>query len=193
MGSRSTASPSISRTTRSSSTPTRRRSPFPSVDPRSRRSRLKRAQSLFRRRTADIRIDAEPAGAGVKLIVTVKRRPILRSVDYQGIKRLSKTDIQDKLSTQRIHIREGEPMSLGELQRVKALIEELYAEKGYRFAQAKYTITDSGPHEKKVVFTVDEGNRVRISDITFEGNTGFNDLHLRWAMRNTKKSGPITG
>ena len=46
----------------------------------------------------------------------------------------------------------------------------------------------SAPNEKKVVFTVDEGNRVRISDIEFEGNTVFNDSRLRWTMKNTKES-----
>jgi outer membrane protein insertion porin family len=145
----------------------------------------------------DIRVDAEPAAGpagtnGVKLTITVKERPILRSVSYDGLKRISKTDIQDKLATQRIRVREGEPMSLGELQRVKTLIEQLYAEKGYRFAQARYTVTDVGPNEKKIAFAVDEGNRVRISDIAFEGNTVYNDLHLRFVMSNTKKSGPIT-
>ncbi|HEX7182688.1 MAG TPA: outer membrane protein assembly factor BamA [Thermoanaerobaculia bacterium] len=140
----------------------------------------------------DIRVETEPAGEGVKLIITVKERPILRSIDYQGLKRISKTDLQDKLSTQRIRLREGEPMSLGELQRVKATIEEMYAEKGYRFAQAKYTVEELGPNEKRVIFTVDEGNRVRISEIDFEGNTVFNDIHLQWVMRNTRQSGPIT-
>jgi outer membrane protein insertion porin family len=141
----------------------------------------------------DIRVDAEPAANnGVKLTITVKARPILRSVSYEGLKRISKTDIQDKLSTQRIRVREGEPMSLGELQRVKGLIEQLYADKGYRFAQARYTVEDVGPNEKKVTFSVDEGNRVRIDDIDFEGNTVFNDLHLRYVMRNTKQSGPVT-
>jgi len=141
----------------------------------------------------DIRVDAEPAASGgVKLTITVKERPILRSVSYDSLKRISKTDLQDKMSTQRIHVREGEPMSLGELQRVKTLIEQLYAEKGYRFAQARYTVSDLANNEKKVSFTVDEGNRVRIQDIDFEGNTVYNNIHLRFVMTNTKKSGLIT-
>lgn len=139
----------------------------------------------------DIQVETVPADQGVRLVITVVERPVLRSLSYEGMKRVSKTDIQDKLTTQRIRVREGEPMSLGELQRVKTLIEEMYAEKGYRFAQARYTIEDLGPNEKRVIFTVDEGNRVRISDIDFEGNTVFNDLRLRWVMKNTKETGPI--
>lgn len=147
----------------------------------------------------DLQVEAtptEPSSSGeigVNLVITIKERPVLRSISYEGLKRIAKTDIQDKLATQRIRIREGEPMSLGELQRVKGLIEELYAEKGYRFAQARYTVEDVGsPNEKRVIFTVDEGDRVRISEIEFEGNTVFNDVSLQWQMKNTRQSGPIT-
>jgi outer membrane protein insertion porin family len=147
----------------------------------------------------DLQVETTPAApsssgeTGVDVLITIKERPILRSISYEGLKRVAKTDIQDKLATQRIRIREGEPMSLGELQRVKALIEELYGEKGYRFAQARYTVEDVGsPHEKRVIFTVDEGDRVRISEIEFEGNTVYNDVTLQWQMKNTRQSGPIT-
>src|SRR6185295_4967276 len=116
----------------------------------------------------------------------------LRSIDFQGLKRVSKTDVQDKIATQRIQVREGDPVSLGELQRVKTLIEELYKEKGYRFAQARYTIDDLGPNEKRVVFSVDEGNRVRIADLSFEGNTVFADARLRLAMKKTKETSFIS-
>ena len=43
-----------------------------------------------------------------------------------------------------------------------------------------------------MVFKVDEGDRVRISDIEFEGNTVFNDPRLRWTMKNTKESAFIS-
>ena len=74
-------------------------------------------------------------------------------------------------------------MSLGSLQQIKALIEELYAEKGYRFARADYKVEDVGSNEKKVTFTVDEGSQVRISDIRFEGNTVYGGLRLRFSIR----------
>ncbi len=136
----------------------------------------------------DIQVETVPTANGVRLVITVVERPILRSIDYQGLKRISKTDLQDKLTTSRVRVHEGEPLSLGELQRVKTTIEDMYGEKGYRFATAQYTVTDVGPNEKKVVFTVDEGDRVRISDIEFEGNTVFNDNRLRLTMRNTKET-----
>jgi len=150
-------------------------------------------KQLWDRNLVDnVEVESVPTPAGVRLVITVVERPILKSIDYEGLKRISKTDLQDKMTTQRIRVREGEPISLGELQRVKTLIEQLYAEKGYRFANAQYTVSDVGPNEKKIIFTVDEGNRVRISDLKFEGNTVFNDLRLRWSMKKTKESNLIS-
>jgi outer membrane protein insertion porin family len=140
----------------------------------------------------DVKVDYAPVAGGVKLTITVQERPILRSIDYQGLKRLSKTDVQDKIATQRIRVREGEPMSLGELQRVKTLIEDLYREKGYRFAQARYTVQDLAGNDKKVVFTVDEGDRVRIGKVQFTGNTVIGGFRLRWAMKDTKETNLVT-
>ncbi|MFP5285479.1 MAG: outer membrane protein assembly factor BamA, partial [Thermoanaerobaculia bacterium] len=140
----------------------------------------------------DIEVESFPTPAGVRLRITIVERPLLRSIDYGGVKRISRTDLQDRMSSRRIRTREGEPLSLGDLQRIKALIEEMYGEKGYRFADARYTVEDVGPNEKKVAFTVDEGNRVRISDIQFEGNRVYNDLRLRLTMKKTKESGPIS-
>ncbi len=150
-------------------------------------------KQLWDRNLVDnVEVESIPTPAGVRLVITVAERPLLRSIDYDGLKRISKTDLQDKMTTQRIRVREGEPLSLGELQRVKTLIEQLYAEKGYRFANAQYNVTDVAPNEKKVVFTVDEGNRVRISDIKFEGNTVFSNTRLRWSMKKTKESNLIS-
>ena len=140
----------------------------------------------------DVEVESLPTPSGVRLRITVSERPVLRSIDYEGLKRITTTDLQDKMSGQRIRLREGEPLSLGDLQRIKTLIEEMYGEKGYRFATAQYAVEDVGANEKKVVFTVDEGNRVRISDIAFEGNTVYNDLRLRLTMKKTKESGLIT-
>jgi outer membrane protein insertion porin family len=140
----------------------------------------------------DVKVDSTPVAGGVKLTITVQERPILRSIDYEGLKRLSKTDVQDKIATQRIKVHEGEPMSLGELQRVKTLIEDLYREKGFRFAQARYTVQDLTGNDKKVVFSVDEGDQVRISKVDFTGNQVFGGFRLRWAMKDTKESNIVT-
>jgi outer membrane protein insertion porin family len=152
-----------------------------------------RLKSLWDRELIDdIEIRYLPEGDGVKLIIEVVERPVLRSVDYQGLKKVSRTDIQDRIVEERITVREGAPLSRGELSRLEAAIEALYADKGYRFASVDYRLEPVGPAEVKAVFTVDEGDRVRISEIDFEGNTVFADWRLELAMRKQAESGPVS-
>lgn len=136
----------------------------------------------------DVRVRYETAPGGVKLFIEVEERPILRSIDYVGLDKISRNDIRDKIVEDRIVVREGGPLSRGELERLKAAIEELYRNKGYRFADVGYDLESTGANEVRAVYTIDEGDRVRISDVVFEGNTVYSDLRLQWAMRNTKET-----
>ena len=148
---------------------------------------------LWRRQLIeDIRIDVEPDAAGVRLRVEVRERPTLRSVDYVGLERISRTDIIDRVTKDSIRVREGDPLNPGELRRLQAVIEELYREKGFRLAQAEYRLEEVSATERRVTFTIDEGDKIRIGDLDFEGNTVFADRRLRWAMKKTKESGLLS-
>jgi outer membrane protein insertion porin family len=140
----------------------------------------------------DIRVDVSAAGTGVRVVIAVVERPTLRSVEYEGLKRISRTDISDKIARESIRVREGDPLNMGEVFRLKAAIEELYAEKGFRLAEAQYSIETVSTGDRRIFFTIDEGDKVRVADIDFEGNTVFKDARLRWAMKDTKESGMIT-
>ena len=140
----------------------------------------------------DIAVSVEPVAGGVKLIVQVVERPILVSVDYVGIKRVNRGDITEQADRERIEVYESQPLELGELKRLKLAIEELYKEKGYRFAEVSYVLEDAGLGQRRAIFTIDEGDKVKIGDIDFDGNTVFGDWRLRLAMKKTKESGLIS-
>lgn len=141
-----------------------------------------------RRLVDDVRIEKEPVEGGVKLIVTIVERPILRSIDYEGLKRLSRTDINERIAKDQIGVREGDPLDLGELKRLEAAIEEMYRDKGYRFAEATYQLEAISPTERRVLFSIDEAEKVRIGDIDFQGNDVIGNMRLRWTMKKTKET-----
>jgi outer membrane protein insertion porin family len=150
-------------------------------------------QSLWGRELIDdIKITSEPLDDGVKLNIQITERPILRSIDYKGLKKISQTDIRDKVVSERIGVREGTPLQYGELNRLKTLIEGMYRDKGYRFAEVTYKIEPVSGNDVRAVFTVDEGDRVRIENIDFEGNTVYSDFRLHLAMKKTKETGPLS-
>ncbi len=136
----------------------------------------------------DLKIDRVPVDGGVKLVISVVERPILRSLDYQGLKRVSRTDVNERISKEAIEVREGSPLNLGELKRLQSTIEAMYREKGFRFAQATYTLEEVSPTERRVVFQIDEAERVRIGDLKFTGNKVYGDWRLKWTMKKTKET-----
>lgn len=152
-----------------------------------------RIQKLWDRELIDdIEVSAEPVAGGVRLIVRLVERPILTSVDYVGIKRVNRSDILEASDRERIQVYENQPLQLGELRRLKLAIEELYKEKGYRFAEVSYTLEEVTKGQRRAIFTIDEGDKVKIGDIEFDGNTVFGDWRLRLSMRKTKESGLIS-
>ena len=145
-----------------------------------------------RRLIDDIEVVATPQDDGVKLTIRVVERPVLTEVEYVGLKRISQSDIEDQIGRFQIRVLEGDSLDLGELYRLGAAIEDIYAEKGYRLAQVQYTLRGVSPGEVKVTFTIDEGDKVKIQAITFDGNTVLSDAKLRREMKKTKTGGPIS-
>lgn len=140
----------------------------------------------------DIDIRAEEASGGVRLEVAIVERPLLVELEYKGLKRVSRTDINDQVDKERIDVYAGQPLRRGEMERLVAAIEDLYKEKGFRFAQVSYDLEEVTRGQTRAVFTIDEGDKVKISDIEFDGNTVYSDLRLRLTMRKTKESGLLS-
>jgi outer membrane protein insertion porin family len=146
-------------------------------------------EELWRRNLIDdLKIERVETEGGVKLIVTITERPILRSLDFKGLKRLSRTDITERITKETISVREGSPISLGEIKRLQTTIEEMYREKGFRFAKAEFVLEEVSPTERRVSFTIDEAEKVRIGDIQFSDNTVYGDWRLKWTMSKTKET-----
>ncbi|MEX0878581.1 MAG: outer membrane protein assembly factor BamA [Thermoanaerobaculia bacterium] len=134
----------------------------------------------------NVRIEAERAGAGVTLVVTIEERPIIKEVEFKGNKKLSTSQIKDVLKENKIEVRAGAPLSLRDIARERSAIAEMYVAQGFRSATVDYRIEDLSKTEKKVVFVIDEGDKVKIESIMFTGNTAVSAQTLRNAMKKTK-------
>ncbi len=152
-----------------------------------------RLRTMWKRELIDdLQVEAREEDGGVSLIVRVVERPVLVSVEYRGIKRVSRSDINERADKDRVSVFEGQPLQRGELERMKGAIEELYKEKGYRFAQVTYSLEDIALGQKRAIYAIDEGDKVKIGDIDFDGNTIYGDWRLRLTMKKTKESGLIS-
>jgi outer membrane protein insertion porin family len=132
------------------------------------------------------RIEAERSPEGVTLVVTVEERPLVKDVDYVGNKKLSTSQIKDALKDGKVEVKAGAPLSLRDVAHARSVISDFYTAQGFRSATIDYRIDDISKTEKKVVFLIDEGDKVKIESIEFTGNTAIKSQTLRNAMKKTK-------
>ncbi|MGH9316977.1 MAG: POTRA domain-containing protein, partial [Thermoanaerobaculia bacterium] len=134
----------------------------------------------------NVTIEAETAPAGVTLVVSIEERPMISAVEYQGNKKLSVSQIKDRLKEQKVDVKAGAPLSLRDIAKVRAVIADYYTEQGFRSASVDYRVEDVSKTEKKVVFAIDEGDKIKIAAIHFTGNKAVSERTLRNAMKKTK-------
>jgi len=106
----------------------------------------------------------------VILIIMVKERPILTRWVVKGVEQLSEHSVKD-----RVKLAEGRPVDRAAVERSRAGIDSMYHAKGYYAARVKVIETQPGQGQIGIVFDVDEGNRVAISEVAVDGNQRFTD------------------
>lgn len=114
----------------------------------------------------------DPAGR-VILVIRVKERPILTRWAVKGVERLSERSVKD-----RVKLSDGRPLDRAAVERARAAIDSMYHARGYYAATAKVIETNPGPAQVGIVFDIEEGNRVAISQVQVQGNAKFNDKTL---------------
>ncbi len=136
----------------------------------------------------EIRIEVEDHGDNtVTLYVVVKERPFVTRVDFEGNKKIKTSDLKDKLDEHGIEIPRNVPLKMAQLRRIEAAIKEVYDASGFRSAQISFQVEDVSSSKKKVVYTIDEGGKVKIASIDFAGNEVFSDSKLRGVFKKTKQ------
>ena len=138
---------------------------------------------------ADVQVlvDGAPSdpSAPVALVVRVVEQPYVAQVDFRGLESVRASTIRDTVG-----LRAGGPLRPAKVAEAKAMTRQLLAAKGLQARSVEHRLEEipERPGEYRLVFEVDEGQRVAISEIDFEGNENFSDDRLRKVLK-TKKEG----
>jgi len=117
----------------------------------------------------DVRIGEAVADGRKLLIVRLRERPILIKWAVRGVNKLSEGSVKDK-----VQLAEGRPIDPAAVARARGRIDSLYRAQGYYLAQVKTLhVYEADSARVRVIFDVDEGRRVAIARVAFEGNTHF--------------------
>src|SRR6267378_3374765 len=135
----------------------------------------------------NVRIFAQPEGDGVKVIVAVQTRAIVREIEITGAER-----IKAKRLRKEIKVRLNQPVSEQQLEEARQKIIDVYQGHGFNDVSVQFRVDpiDEKRGTARVVFTVNEGVRGAVRQIHFEGNTHFGEKILRKQMK-TRGRTPI--
>jgi outer membrane protein insertion porin family len=168
---------------------TREGDPF-SRDQVSRDLRTILAQGYFE--DAKIFTEEGPRG-GLVVIFEVKEYPVILDIDFPGLKSVSESDILEEWRKRSIGLSKESQFDPVKANRAAATIRELLAGKGRPDAKVVAETEEISPTAIALHFRTEEGDRVRIATIEFEGNQAFSDEELRDHMKIVKEAGLISG
>ncbi|MBA3659307.1 MAG: hypothetical protein H0W67_06895, partial [Gemmatimonadales bacterium] len=118
----------------------------------------------------DVEVEQRNRAGKLLLAITVVERPILEKWTVRGVSRLSEGEVKG-----RVRLSETRPLDRSAVEQSRAAIDSLYKHQGYYASEVKVIQLPQGPGRLRLVFDVDEGRRVAISQVEVEGNTRFSD------------------
>jgi outer membrane protein insertion porin family len=134
----------------------------------------------------DVTLDKDVTPEGVILTATVVERPTVADLEFRGNKKLTTSQLKDKLKEGKAEVRVGSPVSLRDVAKAKGVLIDAYKAEGFRSATVEAQLETVSPAQRRVVFNIDEGDKMKIESISFTGNTVFGQQKLRLAMTKTK-------
>ncbi|MBU4420363.1 MAG: outer membrane protein assembly factor BamA, partial [Proteobacteria bacterium] len=130
----------------------------------------------------DIRIESEDKPEGKTIIFKVKEKPTIRVINIKGNKVYEDEEIKEHLN-----IRTGSILNIFKMNSNIRRIEELYKEKNYHNVKVDYDLKQLEHNQADLEFIIEEGEKVQIKKIIFEGNNAFDSDKLKGLMRTSEK------
>ncbi|HKK88357.1 MAG TPA: outer membrane protein assembly factor BamA [Saprospiraceae bacterium] len=129
-------------------------------------------------------------GETVFLIIRVKERSRYSRHGYTGVKKNKHEDLNELV---RNYLIKGSVVTENDKTNAANAIKGFFVEKG--FLDTEVTVEElkdeRRPNNVRLVFDIDQGDKVKIKEIAFEGNELLTDKKLRKQMKNTKQKSAL--
>jgi outer membrane protein insertion porin family len=120
---------------------------------------------------------------GVRVTFVVDEFPKLKSIEYEGFRRVRKKDLEA-----RVKAKAGEILTDKKVFDWQQEILRLYKEKGFLHIKVDHQLTKPDSLNQVVLtYSIDEGDPVRIRNIDIRGNDHFTDEQIETKLTNRQK------
>ncbi|MCC8095226.1 MAG: BamA/TamA family outer membrane protein [Tannerellaceae bacterium] len=134
---------------------------------------------------SDVKIVAtKMEGDEVWLEIQLKQRPRISQVNYKGIKKGEREDLEARLG-----LKKGFQVTPNLVDRAKIVIQKYFDGKGFKNVDVDIVQKDDLSNEGEVIvdIVIDKNEKTKINQITFIGNEALSDGVLKKAMKKTNE------
>ena len=132
----------------------------------------------------DIQVETEASPDGNKVTFRVKEKLTLRNVIISGNQWVfDNEEIKEVITAKR-----GSILNINVIQNDMSRIEDLYKEKNYHNVKLDYKIFERQNNQADLEFIIEEGAKLKIEKIVFQGNKAFTDKKLKRQMLTSEAS-----
>lgn len=121
----------------------------------------------------DIRVESKDTADGKLIVFHVTEKPTIRRISFTG----NQVFDTDKLR-ENLNIKTGSILNVFVLKSNIEQLESLYKDKNYHNVKISHTLTYQDNNQADVQFSIEEGDKIKITQITFQGNHTFTDKEL---------------
>lgn len=120
----------------------------------------------------------------VWLEIRLKQRPRISEVNYNGIKKGEREDLEAKLN-----LKKGFQITPNLIDRAKIVIQKFFDGKGFKNVDVQIVQKDDVSKEGEVIvdINIDKNEKTKINQIIFTGNSMLKDADLKKAMKKTNE------
>lgn len=133
-------------------------------------------------RFADVSAETVATGEGVLLVYRVVERPLLREVKFAGNHEIKDEKLETIISAKEVGFFRPQVLAPA-IKKIK----QAYVQEGYYATEVSPQVDINDRNEATVTFQVEEGERVYVTSIRFEGNTVFSEKELKKSLFSKEK------
>jgi len=129
---------------------------------------------------------------GVRVIFEVNELPIIRDIQFEGLKSVPESDVLKTFRERRVGVSKESILDPVKVKNAERVLKELLAAKGHPNAVVTGELEKVSATSSAITFVINEGARVRVAEIEFEGSKVFKSKELRSRMKYVKEAGLIS-
>lgn len=130
----------------------------------------------------DVVIRKKELDQGVEIIFDITEKPSVRNIKFSQNRVYKDDELFGTVDTST-----GSILNVYKINADVEKIKRLYTEKNYHNCTVRYEIKSLENNQADIVFVVDEGDKIKIETIAFEGNSYFDDKKIKKTIQTKEK------